>query len=135
MTRCGTHARVKALLTELLEPTDDARMAGGSIRLIGDGVLVEFAERAGGGAAAVEIQQAMAARDPDLAPGRRIAFRIGINYGEVLVDDDEIYGHGLDHRGPPGERRRPGRHLRLARSVHEQLRAEPRFATPTSAST
>jgi hypothetical protein len=79
-------------------------------------------------AAAVEIQQAMVSRDTGLAPGRRIAFRIGINFGEVLVDDDEIYGHGLiiavrleSVADPDG--------IFVAQSVYEQVRADPRFRT------
>ena len=70
----------------------------------------------------------MARRDTGLAPGRRIAFRIGINFGEVLVDDDEIYGHGLiiavrleSVADPDG--------IFVAQSVYEQVRADPRFRT------
>ncbi len=89
-----THARIKTLLTELFEPTV-FRHGGRVVRLIGDGALVEFADAPAAVASAVEIQQAMASRDQRVAPARRIAFRIGINFGEVMVDQDEVHGHGV----------------------------------------
>jgi WD40 repeat protein/class 3 adenylate cyclase len=91
----GTHDRVKACLVDLIEPTI-LDHEGRIVRLIGDGVLVEFAEVAPAVACAVAIQRGMAARNAKVTRGRRILFRIGLNYGDVIVDGDGIYGNGVN---------------------------------------
>jgi adenylate cyclase len=90
-----TLAALKAHLAELIEPAIAARR-GRVVKLMGDGVLAEFASVVDAVDCAAEIQQAMPARNADAAEGRRIAFRIGINLGDVIVDGEDIHGDGVN---------------------------------------
>ncbi len=90
-----THARVKAHLNEVVEPAILAH-DGRIVRLIGDGILAEFGHAPAALACALEIQQRVDVRNRAVQRGRRIAFRIGINAGDILVDGDEVYGHGVN---------------------------------------
>jgi len=62
----------------------------------GDNVLAEFPSALDAVAAAVDIQRALEASNADVPPARRMEFRIGIHLGDVLVDDDQIYGEGVN---------------------------------------
>jgi TolB-like protein len=63
---------------------------------MGDGLLAEFASVVEAVAAAVEIQKASSQRSAHLAPGRRIALRIGVNIGDVVVEDGDLFGDGVN---------------------------------------
>ena len=91
----GTLARLKAHRRELIEP---AVAAGGGrvVKLMGDGMLVEFASVLDAVECALAIQRGMAARNAALPEAERILFRIGINLGDVLADGDDIYGDGVN---------------------------------------
>lgn len=91
----GTHARVKAHLSQVIEPVV-ARHGGRIVRLMGDGLLVEFGRVEPALSAALAIQQETARHNAALPRHRRIAFRIGLNWGEVIVDAPEVYGHGVN---------------------------------------
>ncbi|MFP6747108.1 MAG: adenylate/guanylate cyclase domain-containing protein [Alphaproteobacteria bacterium] len=98
----GTLRRLKAHRDELIEPTV-ARHGGRIVKLMGDGVLVEFPSVVEAVRAGVEIQRAGALRNQDAADGHQIVFRIGINQGDVIVDGDDIYGDDVNiaaDRGP-----------------------------------
>ncbi len=103
----GTLARLKAHREELLEPTI-AEHQGRVVKLMGDGVLVEFASVVEAVRAGVEIQRGMAERNGDLPADRRIVFRIGINQGDVIIDGDDIYGDGVNVAARLQERATPG---------------------------
>jgi len=90
----GTHGRLAALSRELLDPTIDAH-GGCLIKRTGDGLLAEFASVVEATRCAIEIQQGAAARNAGLPPDRHIAFRIGLNLGDVIVDAGDIYGDGV----------------------------------------
>ncbi len=64
--------------------------------MIGDGVLVEFASVVDAVGCAVAIQRAMLARNVDVPADRSIAFRVGINLGDVIVEGDDLYGDGVN---------------------------------------
>src|SRR5262245_40546805 len=86
----GTLARLKANRSGVFDPRAVAH--GGRIfKLMGDGVLIEFASAVAAVACALEIQQVMDA--PEHAPLR---YRIGINLGDVIVEGDDIYGDGVN---------------------------------------
>ena len=87
----GTLARLKTHRLELIDPAI-AKNKGRLIKTAGDGMLVEFSSVADAVACAVEIQRRMAARNSDVAPGREIRFRIGINLGDVISEDHDIFG-------------------------------------------
>jgi len=91
----GTHARLKAHRIELIDPTI-AKYSGHIIKTIGDGMLVEFASVVDALTCALEIQTRMGRRNSDLSAERRIDFRIGINLGDVIVDENDIFGDGVN---------------------------------------
>jgi adenylate cyclase len=91
----GTLARLKTHRLELIDPAI-AKNKGRLIKTAGDGMLVEFPSVADALACAVEIQRRMAARNSDVASEREIRFRIGINLGDVIREDDDIFGDGVN---------------------------------------
>jgi adenylate cyclase len=91
----GTHERLKALRRELVDPKI-AEHHGRIVKTTGDGLLVEFASVVDAVRCAVAVQQAMPARDTDVAADSRIELRIGINLGDVIVEDDDLYGDGVN---------------------------------------
>ena len=103
----GTHTRFKAHLVQLIDP-EIREHHGRIVKTTGDGVLAEFASVVDAVRCAGEIQRAMADRDLDLPEEHRLRFRVGVNLGDVIVDDDDIYGDGvniavrLEGLAPPG---------------------------------
>src|SRR5438128_1478442 len=69
---------------------------GRVIKSTGDGFLVEFASVVDAVRCAVEMQRDLAERNKEGAAGRRIEFRIGINLGDIIVDDQDIFGDGVN---------------------------------------
>jgi len=91
----GTLARLKTHRLELVDPVI-ARNKGRIIKTTGDGMLVEFQSIADAVQCAAEIQRRMARRNTDVSPARWIQFRIGINLGDVIVEDGDIFGDGVN---------------------------------------
>ena len=91
----GTLAALKALRADLIDPKI-AEHHGRVVKLMGDGMLAEFASAVDAVRAAVEAQRAVAERNADLPEDKRIAFRVGINLGDVVVDGDDIHGDGVN---------------------------------------
>ena len=91
----GTLARLKALRTELIEPKLAARR-GRIVKLMGDGLLVEFASVVDAVLCAAEIQSAIATANAEVPKDQRLIFRIGVNLGDVMVEGDDIYGDGVN---------------------------------------
>jgi adenylate cyclase len=91
----GTHARLKALRKNLIEPRI-AEHRGRVVKLTGDGALVEFASVVDAVQCAVEVQRSIAEHNAELSPAHRIEFRVGINLGDVIIDGDDIYGDGVN---------------------------------------
>jgi adenylate cyclase len=91
----GTLARLKTHRIELIDPAI-AKNHGRIIKTTGDGMLVEFQSIVDAVLCAAEIQRRMARRNADVAPARWIQFRIGINLGDVIVENDDIFGDGVN---------------------------------------
>ena len=91
----GTLRALKALRGEVVEPALTAH-GGRVVKLTGDGILIEFASAVDAVASAVEVQRAMARRNADVPPERRIEYRAGVNIGDVIVDEKDIYGDGVN---------------------------------------
>ncbi len=91
----GTHRRVLALFQEVLEPAIE-RHGGALIKKTGDGVLAEFVSVVEAVRCAVAIQRGVAQRNAGLSPDQNLAFRIGINLGDVIIEPDDIYGDGVN---------------------------------------
>src|SRR5262245_57337900 len=81
---------------EMLLDPKIAEHKGRIFKRTGDGVLVEFPSVVKAVACAAEIQRGMAERNATVPEGRRIEFRIGINLGDVIVEDDDIFGDGVN---------------------------------------
>ncbi len=91
----GTLARLKAIRAGIVDPAI-AEYRGRIFKTTGDGVLAEFPSVVDAVQCAVKVQIAMAARAAAEAPDKRIIFRIGINLGDVIVEDDDLYGDGVN---------------------------------------
>src|SRR6266446_1880585 len=90
----GTLAALKACRRELTDPKV-AEHHGRIVKTTG-GILAEFASAVDAVRCAVEIQRAMAERNSAISEERRIEFRIGINIGDVLIDEGDIFGDGVN---------------------------------------
>jgi adenylate cyclase len=91
----GTLASVNRHRTELIEPAI-ASHNGRLVKLLGDGLLVEFASVVNAVACAVDIQRGIARDNEGVPEGRRIRFRIGVNLGDVIVEGGDIFGDGVN---------------------------------------
>src|SRR5260370_18019020 len=116
----GTHERLKALRRELLDPKI-AEHHGRIVKTTGDGLLVEFASVVDAVRCAVEVQQAMPEGDTGVAPDSRVELRIGINLGDVIVEDGDIYGDGVNIAARLEALAEPGG-ICISRMVPQQIR-------------
>jgi adenylate cyclase len=91
----GTLTALKAHREGLIDPLI-AGHNGRTVKLMGDGALVEFASVVDAVACAVAVQRGMAERNAEAPTEQRIDFRIGINIGDVIVEGDDIYGDGVN---------------------------------------
>jgi adenylate cyclase len=91
----GTFVALRALRKELLEPLI-AKHGGRLFKLMGDGAFIEFASAISAVECAVELQKGMAAANAGVPEGRPIHLRIGINLGDVMVEDGDLYGDGVN---------------------------------------
>jgi adenylate cyclase len=91
----GTLARLKARLGRWSIPRP-ASTAVGSSRTTGDGMLVEFVSVVDAVRCAVDIQRGMVERNASVPADRRIEFRIGINVGDIIVEDQDVFGDGVN---------------------------------------
>jgi class 3 adenylate cyclase len=91
----GTLVRLKAHRDEVADPTI-AKHKGRIVKLMGDGMLAEFASVIDAVRCAVDIQEAMSEHGANLPEEQRIGLRIGINLGDVIIDGDDIYGDGVN---------------------------------------
>jgi class 3 adenylate cyclase len=91
----GTHERLQAHLRELVEPKIKEHR-GRTVKNTGDGMLAEFPSVVDAVRCAAEVQRAMIDREAGIAEDRRIRFRIGINLGDVIVEDGDIFGDGVN---------------------------------------
>ena len=91
----GTLAQLKELRRDLID-RKIAQYQGRIVKLTGDGILAEFPSIVGAVACATEMQRGMRERRASLPLERRIEFRVGVNLGDVIVEDDDIHGDGVN---------------------------------------
>jgi len=91
----GTLAALKALRREVIDPRIAAH-GGRIVKTTGDGLLLEFPSVVDAVRCAAEVQTAMVAATAEVAEDRRIAFRIGVNLGDIILDGDDIFGDGVN---------------------------------------
>jgi len=116
----GTHERLKAHLGELVNPKI-AEHRGRIVKNTGDGLLAEFASVVDAVRCAVEVQRGMADREPGVPEDRRIRFRIGINLGDVIVEEHDIFGDGVNVAARLEALAEPGG-ICVSRIVRDQVR-------------
>ena len=116
----GTLAALKALRQEVVDPAI-ASHGGRIVKTTGDGLLLEFPSVVNAVRCAVEVQTAMADRTAEIAEDRRIAFRIGINIGDIIVEGDDIFGDGVNVAARLQEIAAPGG-ICISSRVHEDVR-------------
>lgn len=90
-----TLTTIRALRSEILDPLL-ADYKGRIVKMMGDGVVLEFGSVVDAVACAVAVQQGVALHQRDISPEYRIAFRIGINLGDVVVDGSDLLGDGVN---------------------------------------
>ncbi|MBV8089326.1 MAG: adenylate/guanylate cyclase domain-containing protein, partial [Alphaproteobacteria bacterium] len=116
----GTLAQLKAHRRELV----DYRIGehrGRIVKTTGDGLLVEFASVVDAVRCAVEIQREMTERNADVPSDRRIEFRVGINVGDIIIDESDIFGDGVNVAARLEALAQPGG-ICVSRMVRDQVR-------------
>jgi adenylate cyclase len=91
----GTLERLRALRRELLDPKI-AEHRGRLVKTTGDGLLVEFGSAVDALRCAVEVQREMTGRNAGVPPDNRVELRVGINMGDIVVEDGDIFGDGVN---------------------------------------
>jgi TolB-like protein/class 3 adenylate cyclase len=91
----GTLARLKAVRKALVDPTI-ASHRGRIVKTTGDGMLIEFASAVDAVRSAVEVQRSVAEQNATVPQDQRIEFRIGIHVGDIIFDDNDIFGDGVN---------------------------------------
>ena len=112
----GTLAVLKAHRQELIDPKVEEYF-GRVVKLMGDGMLAEFPSVVDAVQCAVDIQRQMVARNVDTPADSCVEFRVGINLGDVIIDGDDIYGDGVNVRGPTSGGCRAWGCLRIRRRI------------------
>src|SRR5213079_2738625 len=91
----GTLRQLKAHRKELVDPKVTEHR-GRIVKTTGDGMLVEFVSVVDAVRCGVDIQRGMAERNAGVPEDKRIEFRVGINVGDIISDDNDIYGDGVN---------------------------------------
>ncbi len=91
----GTIAALKLHRREVIDP-QIAKHHGRIVKTTGDGILVEFASAVDAVRCALEVQLTMAKRNVNYAEDQRIDFRVGINVGDIVIDEGDIFGDGVN---------------------------------------
>ena len=115
----GTLTAFRAHRSELIDPTVVAN-SGRVVKSTGDGVLVEFGSVVDATACAVQIQQGMTERNANLTDRRRLVFRMGINIGDIVIEDEDIQGDGVNVAARLEQLAEPGG-ICVSRSVRNQI--------------
>jgi class 3 adenylate cyclase len=116
----GTHERLRAHLRELVDPKIKEHY-GRIVKHTGDGMLAEFASVVDAVRCAAEVQRTMADRNAKTAENKRITFRIGVNLGDVIAEEDDIYGDGVNIAARLEALAEPGG-ICISRVVRDQIR-------------
>jgi adenylate cyclase len=118
----GTLAALKACRRGLIDPKI-AEHRGRIVKTTGDGALVEFASAVDASRCAMDIQRAMAERNAAIPEDRRVEFRIGINVGDILIDEGDIYGDGVNIAARVEALASPGA-ICLSENAYQQIKGK-----------
>src|ERR1700736_3089395 len=122
----GTHERLKAHLGELVDPKIKEHR-GRIVKNTGDGLLAEFPSVVDAVRCAMEIQRGMSDREAEVPEERRIEFRIGINLGDVIFEEHDIFGDGVNIAARLEGLAEPGG-ICVSRVVRDQVRDKLDYA-------
>ncbi len=120
LDEAGTFSRLRTHRKELFEP-EIAAHRGRIFKLMGDGLLAEFASVVDAVECAIVLQRELASRNQGLPDDRRIDVRIGINLGDVIVEDEDRHGEGVNIAARLQQLAEPGG-ICVARNVHDQVK-------------
>jgi class 3 adenylate cyclase len=116
----GTHAAMLAVRRELGDPKIREHR-GRIVKATGDGLLVEFASVVDAVRCAVEVQREMMARNTNVPAERRLEFRMGINIGDIIIEDGDIFGDGVNIAARLEALAEPGG-ICVSAAAHDQVR-------------
>src|ERR1700730_18102348 len=116
----GTLERLKAHRRELIDPKIGEHH-GRIVKTTGDGMLVEFPSVVDAVKCAVEVQRGMADRNAGTLADMRIEYRVGINLGDVIAEEDDIFGDGVNVAARLEALAEPGG-ICVSRVVRDQIR-------------
>ncbi len=116
----GTLTRLKALRAELFDPQVAAHR-GRIVKTTGDGALVEFASAVDAVRCAVAVQGGLAEREDGTPGDAAMTLRIGINLGDIIIENGDIYGDGVNLAARLEGLAEPGG-ICLSANIHEQVR-------------
>src|SRR4029434_10279773 len=91
----GTLARLRTLRRDLIDPKI-ADHKGRIVKTTGDGILIEFPSVVEAVSCAVAVQRGMVERNTSTPEYERIVFRIGLNLGDIIVEDEDIFSDGVN---------------------------------------
>jgi adenylate cyclase len=91
----GTIERLRVLRRELIDPAI-SNYRGRIVKTIGDGILIEFPSVVDAVRCAIDVQRGMVGRNAEVSPEQRIEFRVGINLGDVVVENEDLLGDGVN---------------------------------------
>ena len=91
----GTLARLRGVLNDIVRPKVSEH-GGHIVKTVGDGLLIEFASVVAAMRWAVDAQEAVGVSQADVARDRQIVFRMGINLGDIIDDDNDVFGDGVN---------------------------------------
>jgi adenylate cyclase len=120
----GTHERLKAHFRQLINPKIKEHR-GRVVKNTGDGLLAEFPSVVDAVRCATEVQRAMIYRNADVPEDARIAFRIGVNLGDIIAEPEDIFGDGVNIAARLEALSRAGRHLYLTPRLGARGRQTP----------
>ena len=115
----GTLSALKERRTGILQPVVRAH-DGRVVKVMGDGVLMEFASAVNAVTAAIELQRRTADANSALPTTRRIVLRIGINLGDIVIEGSDVYGDGVNIAARLESLAEPGA-IYVSRSIHDQV--------------
>ena len=116
----GTHAAMLAVRSELGDPKIREHR-GRIVKTTGDGLLVEFASVVDAVRCAVEVQREMIARNTNVPAERRLEFRMGINVGDIIIENGDIFGDGVNIAARLEALAEPGG-ICVSAAAHDQVR-------------
>ncbi len=122
----GTLARLKACRKALVDPKI-SEYRGRIVKTTGDGMLVEFGSAVDAVRCAVEVQRGMATSNVDIPETKRIEFRIGIHVGDIIIDDNDIFGDGVNIAARLEGIADPGG-ICISDDAHRQIRGKTEIA-------